>query len=170
MPLLCDFSVIFYQLPFIPMWKLANVTPIYKEGDKLLIKNYRPISLLPICGKMFEKLYFQPLQPSYYTSPTQFGFRPGGLTANQLIDLVNGILHAFDRTKSLEVRVISQSLLIVWHDGLLFKMRQNGVSGRLLKLFQNYLNNRKQRMVLNGFPAISQLITLVAPKGPLLFR
>ena len=41
----------------------------------------------------------------------------------------------------------------MWHDGLIFKMRKNGVSGRLLKLFQNYLNNRKQRVVLNGFPA-----------------
>ena len=48
---------------------------------------------------------------------------------------------AFDRTKSLEVRVIfldtSKAFDRVWHGGLIFKMRQNGVSGRLLKLFQN---------------------------------
>ena len=37
-------------------WKLANVTPTFKKCDKQLIKNYRPISLLPICGKIFEKL------------------------------------------------------------------------------------------------------------------
>jgi len=43
------------------MWKLANVTPIFKKGDKQLIKNYRPISLLPICGKMFEKIIFNNL-------------------------------------------------------------------------------------------------------------
>ena len=43
----------------------------------------------------------------------------------------------------------------MWHDGLNFKMRQNGVSGRILKLLQNYLNNRKQRVV-------SQLITLLS--------
>ena len=59
----------------------------------------------------------------------------------------------------------------MWHDGLIFKMRQNGVSGQLLKLFQNYLNNRKQRVVLNGFPALlSNLVSLKAlVLGPLLF-
>ena len=43
------------------MWKLANVTPIFKNGYKQLIKYYRPISLLPICGGMFEKIIFSHL-------------------------------------------------------------------------------------------------------------
>ena len=49
------------------MWKVANVTPIFKKGDKQLIKNYRPISLLQICGKMFEKIIFNNLY-SYLTT------------------------------------------------------------------------------------------------------
>ena len=64
MLLLCDDSV---SLPLkIIIWKLANVTPIFKKGDKQLIKNYRPISLLPICGKIFEKIIFNNLY-SYLT-------------------------------------------------------------------------------------------------------
>ena len=43
------------------VWKLANVTPIFKKDDKQLVKNYQPISLLPICGKLFEKLIFTSL-------------------------------------------------------------------------------------------------------------
>ena len=43
------------------MWKLANVIPIFKKGDKQLIKNYRPLSLLLICGKMFETAIFNNL-------------------------------------------------------------------------------------------------------------
>ena len=78
---------------------------------------------------------------------------------------------------SLEVRAIfldvSKAFDKVWHDGLIFKMRQNGVSGRLLKTFHNYLNNRKQRVVLNGLPADYSTIESGVPQGsvlgPLLF-
>ena len=69
MLLLCDDSVsiplqIIYSnilsISIYPdIWKLANVTPIFKKGDKQLIKNYRPISLIPFCGKILEKNYFQ---------------------------------------------------------------------------------------------------------------
>ena len=39
-------------------WKKGNIVPCYKKGDKQNIKNYRPVSLLPICGKKFERLIF----------------------------------------------------------------------------------------------------------------
>ena len=43
------------------MWKLADVTPIFKKGDKQLIKNYRPIPLLPIFGKTLKEIFFNNL-------------------------------------------------------------------------------------------------------------
>ena len=49
------------------MWKIANVTPIFKNGDIQVIKNYRPISLLPICDKILEKIIFNHLY-SYLTA------------------------------------------------------------------------------------------------------
>ena len=161
LPLRIFFRNILATAIYPDIWKLAKVTPNFKKGDKQLIQNYRPISLLPICGKTFEKIVFNNLYKHLTThhliSKNQSGFRPGDSTTNQLIDLVNDIHRAFDSTKSLEVRAIfldiSKAFDKVWHDGLIFKMRQSGVSGRLLKLFQNYLNNRKQRVVLNGFPA-----------------
>ena len=58
---------------------------------------------------------------------------------------------------------ISKAFDKVWHESLLFKMRQNAVSGRPFKRFQNYLNNRKQRVVLNGFPADYSTIEVGVP-------
>ena len=121
------------------MWKLANVTPIFKKGDKQLIENYRPISLLSVCGK-FLKL-------NDLITKNQSGFRPGDSTTNHLLYLVDEIHQAFDIPESLEVRAV---FLDVSKAGLIFKLEQNGVSGSLLKLFENYLSNGKQRVALNG--------------------
>ena len=173
MLLLCDVSVILpLQIIFTnilstsiypDMWKFANVTPILKKGDKQLIKNYRPISLLPICGKILEKIIFNNLYAYLHTNnlitKNQLGFHPGDSPTNQLLYLLDEIHQAFDSTTSLEVRAvfldISKAFDKVWHDGSLFKLEQNGISGNLLTLLQNYLSNRKQRVVLNGtFPII----------------
>ena len=156
------------------MWKLANVTPIFKKGDKQLIKNYRPISLLPICGKALEKIVFNNLyrylNANNLITKNQSGFRPGDSTTNQLLYLVNEIHEAFEDSKSLEVRAvfldISKSFDKVWHNGLLF-------SGRLLKFFENYLHNRKQRAVMTGYQSDNSLIESGVPQDsvfcPLLF-
>ena len=42
-------------------WKKSNVVPIHKKDDKQLLQNYRPVSLLPICGKIFERTVFNPI-------------------------------------------------------------------------------------------------------------
>ena len=169
MLLICDKSVVL-PLEFIfknildtsiylDIWKLANVTPVYKKENKQLVKNYRPISLLPICGKILEKLIFNSLyfylNSNNLITVNQSGFRPGDSCCNQLLFLVNEIHKAFEDPKSLELRAvfldISKAFDKVWHEGLLFKLKQNGVSGKLLKFFESYLSNRKQRVALNGF-------------------
>ena len=58
LPLRLLFSNILRTSCFPSMWKLANVTPVFKKNDKQLIKNYRPISLLPLLSKIFEKILF----------------------------------------------------------------------------------------------------------------
>ena len=92
------------------MWKLADVIPIFKKGDKQSIKNYRPISLLPICGKIFEKIIFNNLygylNSNHLITKNQSGFRPGDSTSNQLLYLVNEIHQAFESNGSLEVRTV----------------------------------------------------------------
>ena len=68
---------------------------------------------------------------------------------------------------------ISKAFDKVWHEGLIFKLKQNGISGNLLNLFENYLTNRKQRVVLNGshsdYTSIESGVPQGSVLGPLLF-
>ena len=157
------------------------MAPIFKKGDKQLIKNYRPISLLPICGQIFEKFIFNNLYSYLHTNnlifKNQSGFRPGDSTTNQLLYLNDEIHQAFGCIESFEVRAvfldISKAFDKVLHEGLVFKLAQNGISGSILKRFQNYLNDRKQRVVLNGSFSEYSKIASGVPQGfilgPLLF-
>merc|ERR1711928_329090 len=69
---------------------------------------------------------------------------------------------AFNDNSCLEVRSIyldmSKAFDKVWHEGLLHKLKQNGIDGKLLAFFKNYLSDRKQRVVLNGQASEERLI------------
>ena len=112
---------------------------------------------------------------NYLISKHQSVFCPGDSTTNQLLYLVHTIHLALDEQK--DVRSIfldiSKAFDKVWHDGLLFKLHQNGIEGELLSLLKSYLSNRKQRIVINGFESEWGGIEAGVPQGsdlgPLLF-
>ena len=101
--------------------------------------------------------------------------KPNDSTVNQLLHLVQKIYNGLDNKQDacLVYLDISKAFDRVWHDGLLFKLRQNGISGSLLNWFESYLCHRTQRVTLNG--ACSELSNVEAgvPQGsilgPLLF-
>ena len=89
-------------------WKKANVAPVHKKGGKEILKNYRPISLLPIAGKIFKRLLydrmFEFFMENNLISKNQPGFRPGDSCINQLLSITHEIYQSFD--DNLEVRAV----------------------------------------------------------------
>ena len=120
---------------------------------------------------IFNNLYLY-LNSNNLITKNQSDFRPGDSTTNQLLFLVDEIHQAFEDRNSLEFRAvfldISKAFDKVWHEGLLFKLKENGITGSLLKLFENYLHNRKQRVVLNGSSSYYFEIESGVPQGSLL--
>ena len=136
--------------------KKANVVPVHKKGNKQCLDNYRPISLLPICSKIFECLIYNEMftfsTENNLISPNQSGFRPGDSCVNQLLAITHKIYKSLD--EGFEVRGIfldiSKGFDKLRHEDLFLKLNQNDISGNLLKLLRDFLSYRKQEVVLNG--------------------
>ena len=108
-------------------------------------------------------------------SQNQSGFRPRDSCVNQLLAITHEIYKSFG--EGFEVRGvfldISKAFDKVWHEGLLLKLNQNGISGNLLKLLHDFLSYRKQQVVLNGqhssWDNINARVQQGSILGPLLF-
>ena len=157
-------------------WKKSNVIPVHKKVNKQLVSNYHPVSLLPICSKIFEKLIFDCiydfLDQNYLLNTNQSGFRPGYSCIHQLITIAHNIFIKFDANPFLEVRGIflnlSKAFDRVWHKGLIHKLKNNGIDGNFLSLIKSFLHNRYQRVVFNGQSSKWQNVNARVPKRPVL--
>ena len=127
-------------------WKISNIIPAHKKGNKQLIQNYRHMSLLPINNKIFERLIFSSLykfvEESSLFCSNQSGFGKTDPCANQFLSIVHEIYESFNNFPSLEthseVLDMSKAFDTVWHEGLIYKLRTIGISKNLLTLFQSF--------------------------------
>ena len=150
--------------------------PNSHKKDKYIVSNYRPVSLLPICGKIFEKVIFDNLYKHIYSnnliSDKQSGYRKGDSTIKQLLSITHEIYKAFDASPSKEVRAIfldiSRAFDRVWHEGLIFKLKQFGLEGEMINIISSFLSQRKQRVAIDG--KVSSWVDIEAgvPQGSIL--
>lgn len=160
-------------------WKNAKVFPVYKGDSKNDPNNYRPISVLPVVAKVFEKLAFDQLY-SYFTqnnilSKFQSGFRSGHSTLTALLQATERWFRNIDNGFMNGVILVdlSKAFDTVDHGILLNKLSIYGVEGTSLKWFSSYLANRTQCCMVNNTMSESRPLATGVPQGstlgPLLF-
>lgn len=171
--LLFNKSMTLGQVP--SLWKMSNISAIFKgKGDKQIPSNYRPISITSCLGKMLEKIIFKYLynylDAFQILTKFQSGFRPKDSTVNQLLEIYHTIIENLDKGKEIKFIFcdISKAFDKVWHDGLLFKLKKYGISGKLFSWFKSYLSNRKQRVINEGQKSTWENTLAGVPQGSVL--
>ena len=116
-------------------WKVSSVVPVFKNvGERSTAKNYRPVSLLSVVSKVFEKpvnRVVDHLQICGLFSDFQYGFRSSRSTADLLKVVSDRIAREFNRSGATQAVAldISKAFDRVWHAGLLHKLKSYGISG-----------------------------------------
>ena len=154
--------------------KIAKVSPVFKSGDKSIISNYRPISILPSFSKIFEKLVYNRLinylNKYCVLSNNQYGFRSNYSTSLAILEMVDKISEAIDnKYYSLGIFIdLSKAFDTINHDIMLGKLEYYGIRGQALSWFKSYLQNRSQYVTYNGCESPHLPISCGVPQGSIL--
>ena len=151
-------------------WKLATVTPIPKSGDLNMVSNWRPISILPLTGKLMENIcnniLYNYLETMKILCDEQFGFRKNRSTDLAIFNYVKCI------TEEMNNRSLIGSIYIdfarafdsINHARLIEKLTDMGVPGNLVLWIEDYLSNRNIQTKLNNHVSTPRLLCGV-PQG-----
>ena len=159
----------------VPMkWKMANITPLFKKGDKLKVSNYRPVSLTSVPGKILEMIIrdkiVEHLEKNNLINNTQHGFRKGRSCVTNLLEYLNILTKYIDEGIPVDVIYLDlrKAFDTVPHRRLLFKLKDHGIEGDVFKWIENWLGNRQQRVVLRGQTSSWKSVTSSVIQGSVL--
>lgn len=138
------------NLSYFPsIWKISKVIPIPKPNkNQSIASNYRPITLLDSCSKIFEKLILKRLKihtDEHNIIPVeQFGFREHHSTTQQLARVIKNIKKSLKNKKSIGMVIldIEKAFDCIWHKALIYKMKKFNFPIILIKMIQSFINNR----------------------------
>jgi len=154
--------------------KVAKVIPIFKSGDKTLITNYRPISLLNTFSKIYEKVILRRfenfLAKNKILYDGQFGFRKHRSTQLARVSFLDKLTEALDKNEFVISLFIdlSKAFDTVDHAILLGKLHHYGIRGLAHDLMASYLTNRSQYVEMNGVQSSCSKIMCGVPQGSIL--
>lgn len=172
--LLHIFNAILRTSHFPHDWKLSQIKMIPKPGkDPSNVASYRPISLLSVLSKLFEKLLIKLILPQIIEKGVipdhQFGFREKHGTIEQVHRIVNSIKDTFEKKQycSAVFLDITQAFDKVWHEGLISKL-QHFLPTKVHNLLKNYLTSRKFVVKHKSFISREFEILAGVPQGSVL--
>ena len=172
-PSLCalfNHSLEFSRLP--TERKSADVTPIHKKDQKEPVENYRPISLLPIISKVMERCVCNRLYDhvKLLINKVQHGFLRNRSCVTQLLSVLHTIGQHLDKNTQTDVLYLdfAKAFDSVDHTVLIKKLKRYGVKGRLLEWFIDYLDSRRQRVVIDSAASQWTHVTSGVPQGSIL--
>ena len=155
-------------------WKSANVTPVFKKGDKSQPGNYRPISLTSVVCKLMETIIRDNMvkffEENNIINNSQHGFRSKRSCLTNLLDFFHYIFDVYDESRSVDVIYLDfqKAFDKVPHKRLISKLLAHGISGNIQNWIEDWLSERKQRVVLNGVSSIWLSVKTGVPQGSVL--
>ena len=155
-------------------WKSATVIPLFKGGSRSDVGNYRPISLLPLPGKLLEKVVHNRISAFFETNDLlcdeQCGFRKDRSTTLSIVNLTNSLLTAINNHETCFAVFIDlkKAFDTVNHEILLQKLGHMGIKGQLLLWISNYLHDRSQKTLVNGNLSCVMPVDCGVPQGSIL--
>ena len=174
---ICNLSI--SQGIFPEQLKIANVIHLYKSDDSTSFNNYRPVSVLCVLSKIFEKIMYNRvaafLEIFKILHDNQYGFRKKSSTHVALLTFIDKVIEAIENGEyAIGVFLdFSKAFDTVDHQILLNKLDHYGIRGCALSWFKSYLSRRLQYVTYNGSQSSQQMIKCGVPQGsilgPLLF-
>uniref|UniRef100_A0A8C3I6M2 Reverse transcriptase domain-containing protein n=1 Tax=Chrysemys picta bellii TaxID=8478 RepID=A0A8C3I6M2_CHRPI len=155
-------------------WKRANIVPIYKKGNKNDPGNYRPVSLTSVPGKIMEQvikeIICKHLEGGKVIGNSQHGFVKNKSCQTNPIAFFDRIMSLVDKGEAVDVVYLdfSKAFDTVSHDILIDKLGKYNLDGATIRWVHNWLDNRTQRVVINGSQYCWKGITSGVPQGSVL--